>query len=523
MQNDTSSPPNQLRSAIGNYRWTVCALVFFATTINYVDRQVLSLLEETLRPMLVLKPDNPVLQAWNATFGQISFLHWTVNPNSTGTMEYTWVVNAFQASYALGLLLVGRLVDHLGSKRGYGLALFGWSFAAIGHAFASGPFSFGSWRAALGITEAGNFPAAQKTVSEWFPKKERALATGIYNSGTNIGAIIAPIVVPWLAAHYLFGWKWSWQWAFVITGAIGLLWLVFWFSIYKSPREKLAAGKLSQAEFDYIHSDDEKPADSDAPAPKVSWSKLLSYRQTWAFFFGKFFTDPIWWFFLFWLPRFLSDENKTKIAAAQADGKLPEASVLAPALKELKDFTSLFGETPVLDKLHVDGLIFWPVAVAVVYTISTCGSIFGGWLPKHFIDSGMSAAKSRKTAMFIYALLPLVVLSAMTLGRINIWLAILVIGIGTAAHQAWSANIFTTVPDMFPKHAIGAVTGIGGMAGTLGSVIFQFIAGGLIAHYEKTNVSTAYTIIFVVCALAYLVAWVVMHAFAPRFEKVTDL
>ncbi|MDR1817122.1 MAG: MFS transporter, partial [Puniceicoccales bacterium] len=482
---------------IGNYRWTICALVFFATTINYVDRQVLSLLEDTLRPMLAREP------------------------GGTGTIEYGYVVNAFQASYAIGLLLVGRLMDFLGSKRGYAVALTGWSFAAIGHAFSGGFLSFAAWRAALGATEAGNFPAAQKTVTEWFPKKERALATGIYNSGTNIGAILAPIVVPFLAAHYFLGW--SWQWAFVITGGIGLLWLVFWFAIYKSPREKLAAGKLSQAEFDYIHSDDAPAAnapatseDADA-AGKVSWFKLLTFRQTWAFFFGKFFTDPIWWFFLFWLPRFLSDQNKEKIAAAHAN---LDPAMQKAALGELKSFTSLFGDTPVLDKLAVDGLIFWPIAVAVVYTISTCGSVFGGYLPKRFIDSGMSAAKSRKTAMFIYALLPLTVLSAMTLGGINIWLAILVIGIGTAAHQAWSANIFTTVPDMFPKKAVGSVTGIGGMAGTLGSVFFQFGAGYLIAHYEKTDPNTAYQIIFVACAVAYLVAWLVMHAFAPKFEKV---
>jgi ACS family hexuronate transporter-like MFS transporter len=517
-----STPPAPNAVKIGNYRWTICALVFFATTINYVDRQVLSLLEETLRPMLRLTADNPVLLAWNATLGQIAALQWTADPQSTGTKEYTWVVNAFQASYAIGLLLVGRLVDFLGSKRGYGLALFGWSFAAIGHAFATGPFSFAVWRAALGTTEAGNFPAAQKTVSEWFPKKERALATGIYNSGTNIGAILAPIIVPWLATHYILGW--NWQWAFVLTGAIGLLWLIFWFRIYKSPSEKLALGKLSQTEFDYIHSDADEQQDAAASQEKVPWLKLLRYRQTWAFFFGKFFTDPIWWFFLFWLPRFLSDQNKDKIAAAYPTGTaLPTGTTLDGALRELKNFASLFGDTPVLDKLHVDGLIFWPIAVAVVYTISTCGSVFGGWLPKRLIDSGMSAAKSRKTAMFIYALLPLTVLAAMSLGKINIWLAILAIGIGTAAHQAWSANIFTTVPDMFPKKAIGAVTGIGGMAGTLGSVFFQFAAGYLIATHEKTNVETAYGIIFVACAVAYLLAWLVMHAFAPRFEKVRDL
>jgi ACS family hexuronate transporter-like MFS transporter len=482
---------------------------------------VLGQLKDSLLPLIRWGEGNPIRVALDqlATWGILGQTDWAKN---RGDLEYAWVVNAFQASYALGLLLVGRLIDKLGSKRGYGVALFGWSFAAIGHAFSFGFFSFAAWRAALGITEAGNFPAAQKTVSEWFPKKERALATGIYNSGTNIGAIIAPLVVPWLASHYILGW--SWQWAFVITGAIGLVWLFFWFAIYKSPSQKLKEGKLSRAEYDYIHSDaDEKAENAGASATAmVPWKKLLTYRQTWSFFFGKFFTDPVWWFYLFWLPGFLSDENKRKIAEAFPDGKLPDGVTIEAVLGELQSFTSLFGETPVLDKLGVKGLVIWPIAVAVVYTISVFGSVFGGYLPKLFANAGMPIGKARKTAMFIYALLPLAVLAAMWLGSINIWLAILVIGIGTAAHQAWSANIFTTVPDMFPKKAVGSVTGIGGMAGTLGSVIFQPIVGYLLYKYAA-NISFGYSIVFVYCAVAYIGAWFVMHAFAPRFEKITDL
>ncbi|MDR3228175.1 MAG: MFS transporter [Puniceicoccales bacterium] len=541
----------------GNYRWTICALVFFATTVNYVDRNVLGQLKDTLLPLL----------RWE--------------DNSPGNKEYSWVVNAFQISYALGLLVVGRWIDKLGSKKGYGVALTGWSFAAIGHAFSFGFLSFAAWRAALGVTEAGNFPAAQKTVSEWFPKKERALATGIYNSGTNIGAILAPIVVPLLAAGTLFGW--SWQWAFVITGAVGLVWLFFWVTIYKSPAEKLADGKLSQAEYDYIHSDaDEQAENSGAAAQeKVPWLKLLSYRQTWAFFFGKFFTDPVWWFYLFWLPGFLSDENKRRILEAYPKGvpgalsseklaaigvqpddaakvlsvfktlgsdpaaasyaQLIDAGIkpevankfymladnitLQKALSELTSFTNVFSPSVEFSKIvEVPGLVVWPVAVAVVYTISVFGSIFGGYLPKRLADSGVAIGKARKSAMFIYALFPLTVLAAMRLGDVNIWLAILTIGIGTAAHQAWSANIFTTVPDMFPKKAVGSVTGIGGMAGTLGSFLFTPFVGLLLDYFARQhNLSLGYAIVFVYCAIAYLLAWIIMHIFAPRFEKITDL
>jgi len=492
-------------ASVGRYRWTICALVFFATTINYLDRNVLGLLKDTLLPLLKLTPE------------------------STGEKEYAAVVMAFQLAYAIGLLGIGRVIDKIGSKHGYGFSLIGWSIAAIGHGFATGPWTFGFWRAALGVTEAGNFPAANKTIAEWFPKKERSLATGLYNCGANIGSIVAPLCVPWLAAHYFLGW--SWQWAFVITGAVGLFWLFFWYRIYASPAEKLASGQLSRAEYEHIHSDkDEQAADAatadaetvapGAQAPKVKWFKLLSFRQTWAFALGKFLTDPVWWFYLFWLPGFLGGDNQRKILAAYPDG-LPAGVTLDAVLKETKQFSNLFGQSELLQSIHVPGLIIWPFAVAVIYTLATFGSIFGGYLPKLFVDKGMDASKARKTAMFIYALLPLTVLAAMKLGEIDTWLAVAVIGLACAAHQAWSANIFTTVSDMFPKKAVASVTGIGGMAGALGGLLIAYSAGQLLDYYTKQgNRELGYGILFGICGTAYLAAWFIMHALVPRFKPV---
>lgn len=449
-----------LNEQIGKYRWRICALVFFATTINYLDRNVLGLLKTTLSDI--------------GMFGE---------DEANQELYYSYVIIAFQIAYALGMLGVGSLIDKIGTKRGYGAALFGWSLAAIGHAFARTTFGFGFWRAALGVTEAGNFPAANKTIAIWFPKKERAFATGIYNSGANVGAIVAPLTVPYIAASM------GWEWAFILTGAVGLIWLAFWFKMYKSPAEKLAEGKLLQPEYDFIHSDKDEAAAEAAATEKVSWFRLLGYRQTWAFFFGKFLTDPIWWFFLFWLPAFLEGENARHLADGQE---------------------------------HM--VIEWPIAVAIVYIVSTLGSIFGGWLPKRFMNSGMDANKARKTAMFIYALFPLCVLLASTLGEINTWFAVATIAIATAAHQAWSANIFTTVSDMFPKKAIASVTGIGGMSGAFGGILIAWAAGLLLKHFTQLGrLEEGYSILFVVCGFAYLLAWVVMHLFAPKFKKITDL
>jgi len=460
---------------IGKYRWTICALVFFATTINYLDRNVLGLLKSTL--------------AAKGVFGA-----------DIGNQElyYSYVVISFQIAYAVGMSLAGRFIDWIGTKRGYAFSLVGWSIAAIGHAFGHTTLTFGFWRAALGFTEAGNFPAANKTMAEWFPKKERAYATGIYNSGANIGAILAPLSVPWIANN------WGWEWAFVLTGAIGLVWLFFWYRIYASPAEKLKANILSQAEYDYIHSDkDEYITKEGEPGAeviheKISWLKLLRFRQTWAFVLGKFITDPIWWFFLFWLPAYLNGENERKIN---------EFLAANPNFKG--------------DHVSIPGVISWPLAIAVVYSVSTLGSILGGWLPKKFINNGMAAYKARKYSMLIYAFFPMLVLLASRLGQISTWYAVFTIAIACSAHQAWSANIFTTVSDMFPKKAVATVTGIGGMAGAFGGILIAWLAGMLLKHYAAIGkIEIGYGIMFIVCGLAYIFAWIIINILAPKMKRV---
>ncbi|MCX6227888.1 MAG: MFS transporter [Bacteroidia bacterium] len=441
---------SELNKQLGSYRWTICALVFFATTINYLDRQVISLLK-------------PFLEG-AGLFGSDPLHYESVYAN---------IVICFQIAYASGMLVVGGIIDRFGTKIGYAISLFGWSLAAIGHAFARSPFGFGVARAALGVPEAGNFPAANKTIAEWFPKKERAFATGIYNSGTNIGAIVAPLVVPWIAI------TWGWQMAFIVTGAIGLIWLIFWYYIYDSPENKLQNGKLSQQEYDFILSDkDELSIEESKAAAKISWFKLLTFRQTWAFFLGKLLTDPVWWFFLFWLPAFLKEQYGLK-----------GTEVSFP--------------------------------IAVVYIMTTFGSVLGGWLPKYFMEHGMDANVARKRAMFIYALFPLLVLTAQYFGGYNMWFAVVIIGIAASAHQAWSANIFTTVSDMFPKRAIASVTGIGGMAGAIGGIMIAKSAGVLFDHYKAAgDIRIGYGIMFMICAFAYILAWTIMHLLVPKFKKI---
>ncbi len=457
---------NELNAHVGKYRWTICALVFFATTVNYLDRNVLGLLKQTLSDAGVFGADK-----------------------GDQELNYSNVVICFQLAYAVGMLMAGRFIDWVGTKAGYAYALIGWSLAAIGHALGHHTWSFGFWRAALGLTEAGNFPAANKTVAEWFPRKERALATGLYNSGANVGSIVAPLCVPYIAK------AWGWEWAFVLTGAVGLTWLVFWYVLYASPSSKLQTGHLQQAEYDYIHSDADEQV---AVETQVSWFKLLTFRQTWAFGLGKFLTDPIWWFYLFWLPAFLDGENARKAS---------EFMAVNPNFAGSAD--------------HVPGVISWPFAVAVVYTVATVGSIFGGWLPKKFIQSGMDASRARKQAMFIFALLPLLVMLVSTLGAYNTWFAVSVIAIASAAHQAWSANIYTTVSDMFPKRAIASVTGIGGMGGALGGLLIARVAGLLLKHYTNLGKpQIGYGILFVICGSAYLIAWVVMHLLVPKYQQV---
>jgi MFS transporter, ACS family, hexuronate transporter len=428
-----------MQTTIGKYRWTICSLVFFATTVNYLDRQVISLLKS------VLSKD----------------LNWDDG-------DYANIEITFKIFYSFGLLIAGGLVDKLGSKKGYAWATGLWSLAAIGHAFASSAFGFMVARAGLGLTEAGNFPAAIKSTAEWFPKKERALATGIFNSGTNIGAIIAPLTVPLIAVH------WGWQWAFIITGLIGFIWLVLWQMYYTSPKDST---KLSKEEYDYIHSDSDEVVQVEEE--KVPWLKLLGFRQTWAFAIGKFLTDPVWWFYLFWLPDFLQSEYQLTLIQ-----------------------------------------ISFPVAV--VYIISTIGSVGGGYLPMALINKNMPVFKARKTSMLIFALFVLPVIFSQVAGKVNMWLAVFVIGIAAAAHQAWSANIFTTVSDMFPKKATGSVVGIGGMAGGLGGILLTWaVQKNMFVYYRSINqIETAYYIMFAICAGSYLLAWLIMHFLVPTMKKV---
>jgi len=415
-------------------------LVFFATTINYLDRAVISLLKSDLT----------------------TEFNWTDG-------DYANIEIAFKFMYAFGMLGAGRLIDKLGTKIGYFLATLLWSVAAVCHALVNSTVGFIIARAGLGVTESGNFPAAIKAVAEWFPKKERALATGIFNSGANIGAIVAPLTVPFIAV------TWGWKWAFIITGSLGFLWLVLWWFVYESPSKHPS---VSQEELNYINSDVEEVTAED-PGVKVSWGKLLSFRQTWAFVLGKFLTDPIWWFYLFWLPDFLGSQYGLK----GTDLSLP---------------------------------------VAAVYMLSTLGSVGGGWLPMNLIKNNWAVFKARKTSMLFYAFLVIPIVFAQILGQVNMWLAILIIGLAAAAHQAWSANIFTTVSDMFPKKTVGSITGIGGMFGGLGGIFLSlFVQKEMFVYYRSINqIETAYYIMFFICGSAYLLAWLIMHLLVPKMERI---
>jgi len=429
------------KAQIGKYRWTILALVFFATTVNYLDRNVISLLKDDYLEKI---------------------FNWTET-------DYANIVVAFQVSYAIGMLGVGWFIDKVGTKLGYAISLLVWSLAAIGHAFAGNTAGFVVARSVLGISESGNFPAAIKTVAEWFPKKERALATGIFNSGTNVGAIIAPLTVPLIAASF------GWEWAFIITGAFGLLWLFFWFIIYEKPETNK---KLSKTELEYILSDKEENNSSNIKE-KVSWFKLLTFKQTWAFVIGKFLTDPIWWFYLFWLPSFLNKQY----GMTKTDLALP---------------------------------------IAVVYTMTTFGSIFGGWLSGYFIGKGWEVYKARKTAMLVFALSVTPIVFANYLGQFSHWFAILIIGLAASSHQAWSANIFTTASDMFPKKAVASITGIGGMAGGVGGILIAKIAGALFDHFKALgSLETGYFIMFIICGSAYLLAWAIFYLIlVPKRQEV---
>lgn len=453
-----------IKETIGKYRWTICALLFFATTVNYLDRQVLSLLKPEL--------EKPELFGWT---------------NS----QYADIAAVFQFTYAIAMLFAGRIIDKLGTKKGYTWAIIIWSIGAIIHALAipigEGMSAMLGWvgiaaipvsvlgfmvsRAVLAVGEAGNFPAAIKATAEYFPKKERSFATGIFNSGANVGAILAPLSVPWIEEH------WGWRAAFLIIGAIGFIWMFFWLVYYERPERQK---RLSAKELEYINSDSKDTAVADANE-KVSWIKLLGYKQTWAFAFGKFMTDGVWWFFLFWLPGFLKDQYA-----------ITGMAVMVP--------------------------------LSVLYSMTMFGSIGGGYFPAYFIKKGYQPYDGRMRAMLLIAFIPLVVLLAQPLGHISYWMPVIFIGIGASAHQAWSANIFTTVSDMFPKKAVGSVVGIGGMAGGIGGVIITKIGGALFDHYKALgHIETGYTIMFAFCAVAYLIAWSVMKSLVPRYKPITDL
>lgn len=476
-------------SALGNvnqkmtqYRWVICAMLFFATTVNYLDRQVLSLLQPMLEEQF----------------------HWTDN-------DYGTITAVFSLFYAISMLFAGRFIDWMGTKKGYAWSIAVWSAGAALHALcgvlterwvglpdadalravAAGTdlaatismvsvTFFIIARCVLALGEAGNFPAAIKATAEYFPKKDRAFATGIFNSGANVGAIVAPLSVPWMAE------MWGWEMAFIIVGLIGFVWMGFWLFIYKPIEDNK---KVNAAEFAYIRQDDaEVTPDEVEPATesKLSFLQCLGYKQTWAFAFGKFMTDGVWWFFLFWTPAYLKiqyDMEGTQIA--------------------------------------------WPIAI--LYSITVIGSVFGGKFPTYFINRGMNPYAGRMRAMLIIAFFPLVVLFAQPLGYISYWVPILLISVGASAHQAWSANIFSTVGDMFPKSAIATITGIGGMAGGIGSFFIQKGAGMLFTYSGDTDMHfmgfegkpAGYAIVFIFCAVAYLIGWIVMKILVPKYKVIT--
>jgi ACS family hexuronate transporter-like MFS transporter len=436
-----SSMPNalpvpQTSTVIGRYRWVVCSLLFAATTINYIDRQILSLIKETLDKQL----------GWTNT-------------------QFGWTNSVFQLCYAASLFVFGMIIDKWGTKIGYAVSIAAWSLAAIGHSLVGSITGFFVARGALGLGEGGNFPSAIKAVALWFPKRERALATSIFNAGTNVGAIVAPALVPPIAAAF------GWQAAFVAAGILGFIWLFFWVPFYNVP-EKIKS--ITDGELAHIRSDALEAGASEGKAP---WLTVLKYPQTWSFIVGKFLTDPVWWFFLIWLPDY-------------------------------------FKKTRGLDIKHS-----W-VLLVTIYSIVTVLSIIGGWFTGFLNQRGYTVTRARKTGMFIYALCVLPILAATKVGN---WPAVLLISLAGSAHQAWSANIYTTVSDMFPKRAVATVTGLGGMAGSLGGFLFPIVTGMMLDHF-KTNPTAGYAILFTICGSAYLVAFALNHLLAPKFEpiKLTD-
>jgi ACS family hexuronate transporter-like MFS transporter len=423
----TANRATALSQSQGHYRWKICALLFFATTINYIDRQVLGLLAPLLQSKI----------GWNE-------------------VQYGYIVTAFQAAYAIGLLVLGQVIDRIGTRAGYAIAIGIWSLSAMAHSLVRTAAGFGAVRFALGFGESGNFPAAIKTIAEWFPKKERALATGIFNCGTNVGATIAPLTVPWIAVRL------GWQYAFLFTGVFSAIWIVCWLSVYHKPA---AHSRLSPQEFQYIHSEPQEPA------ALVPWCSLLAYRQTWALVVGKFLTDPIWWFFLFWLPKFFYSNHHLSLMALG----LP---------------------------------------LVVIYNSATFGSIGGGWLAARFLKAGWTANRARKTAMLVCALAvtPIVIAASVH----SLWTAVVLISLATAAHQGWSANMFTLASDMFPKRAVGSVVGIAGFGGAIGGMFIATFAGFLLQFTHS------YVPLFIMAGSAYLIALLLIQILSPDLQSVVD-
>jgi ACS family hexuronate transporter-like MFS transporter len=417
--------------AMGKYRWVVCGLLFLATTINYVDRQILSL----IKPILDVQ------------------LKWT-------NTQFGWTNSLFQLAYAVSLFFFGMIIDRWGTKIGYAISIAAWSVAAIGHSLVGSIGGFFAARIALGLGEGGNFPSAIKAVALWFPKKERALATSIFNAGTNVGAIVAPATVPAIAN------AWGWQAAFVAAGLAGLLWLFLWIPLYNVP-EKMR--KMDPKELEYIRSDS---ADASSEG-KPPWLSVLGYRQTWSFIAAKFLTDPVWWFFLIWLPDFFKQSRGLDIKKS------------------------------------------W-VHLVTIYTIVTVLSIFGGWVTGYLKERGWTVTRARKTGMLIFALC---VIPIVAVTRVGDWSAVLLIGLAGSAHQAWSANLYTTVSDMFPKRSVATVIGLGGMAGSIGGFLFPIVTGMLLDKFKAAgNITAGYAILFIVCGSAYLLAFAINHALAPKYE-----
>lgn len=429
------APPSVSSEVVGRYRWVICTLIFLATTVNYIDRQILALIKEFLDQEL----------GWS-------------------NEQYGLVNSAFQGAYALGMFGFGWFIDRYGTKIGYAVSIAMWSLAAVGHSLVGSVSGFFVARASLGISEGGNFPAAIKAVALWFPKRERALATAIFNSGTNVGAIIAPALVPPIAIAF------GWRAAFVAAGLVGFLWLFLWFPFYDVPEKSKRVGP---GELDFINSDRDQGSATDAP---MGWGKALKHREAWSFIVAKFMTDPVWWFFLTWLPDY-------------------------------------FKASRGLDIKHS-----W-IHLVTIYVIITVLSIAGGSLSGYLLNRGWSVTRARKSSMFFFALC---VLPILWVTRVGDWPAVLLIGLAGAAHQAWSANLFTTSSDLFGKKDVGTIVGLGGMAGAIGGMLFPWFSGRLLDQFKAStgNVTGGYTILFAICASAYLVSFVIHHLLAPKLEPV---